>query len=122
MIPEKSKLPVIIGILKALCPVCRTGKITQNLFKLNQKCPVCGHNFYPEPGYYLGAMMVSFLVTAMLTVPVVIVLKFSGAEVPVLVLAPFVEFAILGPVLLYYARIIWLYLEHSMTNRLGDRR
>lgn len=122
MIPEKAKAPAIIGVLKALCPVCRTGKITQNLFKLNRKCPVCGHDFYPEPGYYLGAMMVSFLVTAMLTVPVVIVLKFSGAEVPVLVLAPFVEFAILGPILLYYARILWLYLEHSMTSRLGDRR
>ncbi|MFL5815102.1 MAG: DUF983 domain-containing protein [Bdellovibrionia bacterium] len=122
MTPETRKGPVIIDILKARCPVCRTGKITQNLFKLNQKCPVCGHNFYPEPGYYLGAMMVSFLVTAMLTVPVVIVLKFAGAEVPVLVLTPFAEFAILGPILLYYARIIWLYLEHSMTNRLGDRR
>jgi uncharacterized protein (DUF983 family) len=119
---KKRKAPVIIDVLKAHCPACRTGKITQNLFKLNQKCPVCGHNFYPEPGYYLGAMMVSFLVTAMLTVPVVIVLKFAGADVPVLVLTPFAEFAILGPILLYYARIIWLYLEHSMTNRLGDRR
>lgn len=67
-------------------------------------------------------MMVSFLATAMLTVPVVIALKLSGAEVSVIVLVPFLEFAILSPLLLYYARIIWLYLEHSMTHRLGDRR
>jgi uncharacterized protein (DUF983 family) len=122
MTPKTTKGPVIIDVLRARCPACRTGKITQKLFKLNEKCPVCGHNFYPEPGYYLGAMMVSFLVTAMLTIPVVITLKFSGAEVSVLVIAPFLEFAILGPLLLYYARVIWLYLEHSMTTRLGDRR
>lgn len=122
MTEENQKRPVIIDVLKARCPVCRKGKITQSLFKLNKLCPVCGHNFYPEPGYYLGAMMVSFLATAMLTVPFVIALKLAGAEVSVLVLFPFVEFAILGPILLYYARIIWLYLEHSMTHRLGDRR
>jgi hypothetical protein len=67
-------------------------------------------------------MMVSFMATTMLTVPFVIALKLAGADVSLLVLFPFLEFAILGPILLYYARIIWLYLEFSMTRRLGDRR
>jgi len=119
---RNNKPPVFIDVLRARCPSCRTGKITQSLFKLNKRCPVCDRDFYPEPGYYLGAMMVSFLATAMLTVPVVIALKVSGADVGLLVLFPFLEFAILGPILLYYARIIWLYLEFSMTQRLGDRR
>lgn len=94
----------------------------RGLFTIHQKCPECGLGFCPEPGYYLGAMMVSFLLTAMLTVPVVIVLKFSGAEVSTLVTAPFLEFAILGPILVYYSRIVWLYVEFSMTHRLDGRR
>jgi uncharacterized protein (DUF983 family) len=119
---QNNKLPVFIDILRARCPACRTGKITQSLFKLNKRCPVCNRDFYPEPGYYLGAMMVSFLATTILTVPFVIALKLAGADVSLIVLFPFMEFAILGPLLLYYARIIWLYFEFSMTRRLGDRR
>ena len=111
-----------LDILRTRCPKCRKGAVMQGKFTIRKKCDVCGHDFYPEPGYYLGAMMMSFIATAVLTIPLIIGLKLSGADVSVLVIAPFIEFAIVGPILLYYARIIWLYAEYSMTTRLGDRR
>jgi hypothetical protein len=27
---------------------------------MNERCPVCGHRFQREPGYFLGAMYISY--------------------------------------------------------------
>ena len=55
------------GIVQAKCPRCRQG----NMFKygplayahftqMHDACPVCGQNFYPEPGFYQIAMYASY--------------------------------------------------------------
>lgn len=63
-------------------------------------------------------MMISFLVTAVLTIPPVIALKMLGADTAVLVAFPLVEFLFVGLFLIFYSRILWLHLEYSMTKRL----
>ncbi len=67
----------------------------------------------------------SFLLTAMLTVPPMVVLKLLNADVAVLVAFPLIEFLFLGSFLIVYSRVCWLHLEYRMTSRLnseGDRR
>ena len=73
-------------LLEGKCPKCKEGKIFKskgNIFLLkapvmNDNCPVCNQKFEKEPGYFLGAMYVSyglavgqalvaFLITAYLT-------------------------------------------------------
>ena len=108
----------IRSILKALCPACHEGKVTQGVFGIYPKCLHCGYNFHPESGFYLGAMAVSFFLTALLTVPPLIALKLYGAEVETLVLFPFVEFLFIGTFLLFYSRILWLHLEYTITEKL----
>jgi len=51
------------------CPQCRTGNLfeTSTLsfrepFEMNKRCKTCNTNFFPEPGYYYGAMFVSYIV------------------------------------------------------------
>lgn len=29
--------------------------------KMNKQCPVCGQKFEPEPGFYYGAMFISYI-------------------------------------------------------------
>ncbi len=105
-------------ILRARCPECGKGKITRGIFSLNQICPECSYDFHPEPGFYLGAMAVSFLLTAMLTIPPMAMLKIMGAEMAVLIVFPFVEFAFIGTFLLFYSRVLWLHVAHRMSRRL----
>tara|TARA_R110000737_G_scaffold336976_1_gene356839 strand:- start:1115 stop:1429 length:315 start_codon:yes stop_codon:yes gene_type:complete len=31
---------------------------------MNERCPVCGQNFLPEPGFYYGAMFISYLISS----------------------------------------------------------
>jgi uncharacterized protein (DUF983 family) len=108
----------LVSILKARCPACHQGPVLKNVFGIHPECSRCGHNFNPEPGFYLGAMAVSFLLTAMLTVPPMIALKFMDADISVILAFPFFEFMILGSFLLVYSRVLWLHLEYRMTTKL----
>jgi uncharacterized protein (DUF983 family) len=59
---------MIASILKMKCPKCHVGNIfvNNNHFKLstlshiNKTCSCCGQPFEPEPGFYFGAMYVSY--------------------------------------------------------------
>jgi uncharacterized protein (DUF983 family) len=55
------------GILAMRCPRCREGKMfpegtlyTSRFMTMNDHCSSCGQSFMPEPGYYFGAMFVSY--------------------------------------------------------------
>jgi hypothetical protein len=36
----------------------------RKLFYMPPTCKVCGQNYYPEPGFYYGAMFISYIITA----------------------------------------------------------
>ena len=105
------------SVFKALCPKCHQGKVMSGV-SIRKSCLVCGYSFYPEPGFYLGAMVVGFFATAVLTIPPVIVLKFLDVELWVLLGFPFFEFIFVGSFLIFYCRILWLHLEYRITSQL----
>lgn len=93
----------------------------RSALRIRSKCESCGYDFHPEPGFYLGAMVVSFLLTAILTVPPMLALKLMGADVALLVAFPFIELVFVGSFLMFYSRILWLHVEHAMTRGLDKR-
>jgi|GEM_PF-1172491 len=110
------------SILLARCPACHEGKVWVGLFSIRPRCNVCDYNFHPEPGFYLGAIAISFLLTAIFTIPPTIALKFFEVDTEILVLFPFLEFLFLGTFLMFYCKIIWLHVEHAMTHRLDSKQ
>jgi uncharacterized protein (DUF983 family) len=70
---ERSKF---MAMSKGLCPQCREGKLFKypllsNISKfaeMNENCPVCGLRFEVEPGFWYGAMFVSYANTILLLV------------------------------------------------------
>src|SRR5262249_35629046 len=48
------------AILRQGCPKCLHGKVFRGATTMNERCPVCGHRFEREPGYFLGAMYASY--------------------------------------------------------------
>jgi len=114
-----AKAPFRLGsILRARCPSCHTGAVMKGLFTFYPRCEKCGYNFNPENGFYLGAMALSYLLIAMLTIPPMIALKVFNVDIAVLIAFPFVEFLVVGPLVIFYARVAWLHLEYRMTDRL----
>lgn len=110
------------SILLARCPSCHIGTIWTGFFSIRPRCTVCDYNFYPEPGFYLGAIAVSFLLTAIFTIPPTIALKFFEVNLELLILFPFLEFLFLGTFLMFYCKIIWLHLEYTMTHQLDHNQ
>lgn len=56
------------AILQLNCPRCREGKLFytptasfRKPFDMKRRCDVCDLDFMPEPGFYYGAMYVSYM-------------------------------------------------------------
>ena len=115
-------MPFSLGaIFKARCPACHEGRVLQGVWGIRRRCEHCGYDFHPEPGFYLGAMAVGFLLTAILTVPPTIALKVLGVDLNFVLIFPLLEFIFVGTFLLFYCRILWLHLEYRMTRKLDGR-
>ena len=68
----------LYSILNLKCPRCNEGDLflTKNPYsfsdmdKMPDKCPVCEQKYWLEPGFYYGAMYISYALTIALSVSV----------------------------------------------------
>ena len=78
----ESNPSLLTTVLTCKCPKCRKGDMFPkgNLFhplrfhKMHERCDVCGQSFDPEPGFYFGAMFVSYGINTALFVAAWIIL------------------------------------------------
>jgi len=63
---------ILESIFKYKCPRCRQGDIFTKPFKITSplempdRCSICNQKMQPEPGYYFGAMFISYIWTGFL--------------------------------------------------------
>ncbi len=104
------------AIARQRCPRCREGRVFRAFMAMNAVCPACGHRFEREPGYFLGAMYVSYGIAVALYLGLVVLLRLlipslsEGLALPaaLLLFMPFV------PLIFRYARVIWMHLDWSL--------
>jgi len=72
---EQQKMSLPAAIFKMKCPNCRKGDLFetptwsfQKSFDMPPRCPVCQLNYFPEPGFYWGAMFVSYIIWGWMSV------------------------------------------------------
>ena len=83
------------------------------IMAMRDACPVCGHCFTPEPGFFQGAMFVSYAVgVAELIVGTIIAYVFLSPHIGVslALVAAAVVHLLLVPQLFEYSRVIWAHL------------
>ncbi len=88
-------ISAIRGIVRQVCPRCRQGPMfrpfsIRRWLDMYAVCPVCDLKFDREPGYFLGAMYVSYVFGAFLAY------------------LPFV------PYVVRISRVIWIYIDRSV--------
>jgi len=114
--PRKSKFE---SILQEKCPRCREGQMfvsakydLRNFDKMLKQCDQCGLDFELEPGFYTGAMYVSyaFSVAIFVIVGFSLFIFLNDPEIYVYVLTILLTLVILFPVLFRYSRVIYLHL------------
>lgn len=59
------------SIFNLKCPKCHEGDLFETgtfsfkkSFDMPQKCPACGQKYFLGPGFYYGAMFISYVITA----------------------------------------------------------
>lgn len=82
---------------------------------MNDPCPVCGLVFEREPGYFLGAMYVSYTIAVIILVPLWFLAGwlFPDLDYMVVPLVAFIPFVPLIPFVFRYSRVIWIYFDRG---------
>ncbi|MBA3647999.1 MAG: DUF983 domain-containing protein [Chitinophagales bacterium] len=108
--------------IHAKCPRCNHGNLfanknpyaLRNISEMNNRCPICGYNFFPETGFYWGAMYVSYVLTVGFSaISVVVIGLIFHWNLPVLIAGNAVLLALGFPLFFRYARVLWLLLNSS---------
>jgi uncharacterized protein (DUF983 family) len=102
------------AIVLQRCPKCLKGKTFSGAVRMRTCCPVCGHRFEREPGYFLGAMYASYFlaipILALITLAIYFLLLPDWLPENVVLLAA-VPFLLLVPLVFRYARVIWMHID-----------
>jgi uncharacterized protein (DUF983 family) len=117
------------SIFNNKCPYCQEGDffISSNPYNLKksgetyEKCKVCGEPFSKEPGFYYGAMYVSYAIT----VAIFLIVWFATSYIfPLFGVTPKVLIVVslivlLGPYIYFISKLIWANMfmhYHPYTN------
>ena len=78
-------------------------------------CPVCDLRFEREPGYFLGAMYISFVLGRFVVVVAAVVLWMAtGWGFTKDTIWAVVLFLPLTPMITLFARVLWIYLDQTV--------
>src|SRR5713101_6694836 len=92
-----------LALWRMRCPRCCDGKIYQRGMRMNPRCPVCNLLFEREPGYFMGALYISYALA--------ILFLLVGLWIGSIVLICAVCFVPFVPMVTRYARVIWIFFD-----------
>lgn len=100
------------------CPICREAHVFTGLYKMNAVCPVCSTKYAREEGYFLGSMIVAYVLSAFSAAPTIIFLIMikQVEALPALVIAS-IQVALLNPILFMYSRLAWIYIDRLINPK-----
>lgn len=82
---------------------------------MHERCPGCGLKFEREPGYFLGAMYISYgLGLGAITILSALVWEVLKWPLIKSVIGGVVLFLPLVPLLTWLARVLWIYLDQGV--------
>ncbi|MGS2761994.1 DUF983 domain-containing protein [Sinomicrobium sp. M5D2P9] len=106
-------------ILKEKCPNCEKGDIFESkgnpfyfrMPKMYRKCHNCGYKFIREPGYFFGAMYVSYALTMAEMIAVLVLGKFIIGLGNIYIFFIIIAMALVSSTFNFrLSRTIWLYM------------
>ena len=109
-LPPVSRGTILSRGLRHRCPNCGSPKAFHGLFKVEDRCPVCGFLILREEGFFVGAMALNFFAATVPMVIVFVLLFLERISVP-LAVAILVAWGVLVPILFYQtSKSLWLTL------------
>ena len=108
---------VFKAIKNEKCPRCHRGNLfitsvldISGFYKMHRHCPVCEQTFEPEPGFYYGAMFISYGMLVIMSILTWITLFFTFRPVfEVYVVVILILNVLLLPFIFRYSRTLYLF-------------
>jgi uncharacterized protein (DUF983 family) len=108
---------VFEAIRRQRCPKCHEGQIFRaslwrGFLSTNESCPVCGMKFEREPGYFLGAMYISYLLSIPPGLAIVLAIwRWTKWDFDWVMGCAFLLYLPMVPVVTRWSRVLWLYVD-----------
>ena len=105
------------AIAHEMCPKCRAGKIFRGplwrtYLAMHERCPACNLKYEREPGYFLGAMYFSYLLSIPPVLSLVALLWWlTACRFDIVLVAAFVAYLPMVPPVTRFSRVLWLYMD-----------
>jgi uncharacterized protein (DUF983 family) len=118
-------IATISDILHHRCPRCRVGKIFRHSIflgfpKMWERCPVCHLLYEREPGYFMGAMYISYIVGLLvISVFAALLWALTGWWITKDFIWAVILFLPLAPAVTFLSRVLWIYFDQTFDP---DRR
>ncbi len=105
------------ALLSGKCPACRQGDVFKypvsrisHFAEMNPTCPVCHSSFEREPGFYYGAMFITYAFNAALVIAVGLAMFYflELSDLASLIVIALLS-VLMTPFSFRFSRIIWLY-------------
>lgn len=118
------------SIFNMKCPRCHEGDLFktptfsfQEPFDMHDRCPTCDLNYMPEPGFYYGAMFISYIFMGFFCISFVALLHWvvgwsTAASFAVLILVIAIFFVWIFRI----ARSIWININVRFDKRYVDAK
>lgn len=111
-------MSLITDIFQEKCPKCGEGRafykkgnpLLFQMPRMHANCPVCGHKFEKETGYFFGAMYVSYALTVAEMFAVFVIAQFFiDGFAPIIALIA-VMAVLLSTFNFRMSRMLWIYM------------
>ena len=107
----------ILPVLKQRCPRCLQGEVFTGLLNMHQTCSVCDLEYEREPGYFTGAMYISYGLAVFSVLPVAIIMFLLSLPSTVIFWTVGIQLVLTSPLLFRYSRVLWLHLDQMISPR-----
>ncbi|QNF35947.1 DUF983 domain-containing protein [Adhaeribacter swui] len=88
---------------------------------MHKNCACCGQDFEPEPGYYYGAMFVSYAISTAIFLAVILGLSFLVKEVTTTMVLVSILVIVVGllPITFRLSRVLWIniFVRYAGSNK-----
>ena len=109
----------IQSIVNLKCPRCHTGDLFltptfsfSKPFDMHKECPLCSQDYEPEPGFYFGAMFISYIFTGFFCLAFTMLLHWVvGWSITASFVALIVVCAVFFVYIFRFARSMWINLN-----------
>ena len=104
------------AIMHQRCPRCRRGLVFRRGLAMYNLCPACGMKYEREPGYFVGAMYISYAFAAFFigVISFLVNLALPELEFAWTVLTAAVLMLPLVPTMIRYSKVLWMTIDRAL--------